>query len=182
MNDPRGVGLGESVGNLRADLEELAGGHRLLNDEVPQRPPLDDLHRDVDHSVRGADVVDSDDVGVVQRRGRARLLLEALAPLRVQRNLGGKDLDRDFPPEPGVTGPIHLSHPARAERREHLIRTQAGPRRKAHLSPKSKIQNPKSLESLRDIEVRKDTDVRVGIGRGVRGHHDSLDRDDSGRV
>jgi hypothetical protein len=124
VNNPRGVGLGESVGHLCADLEELAGGHRLLDDEVPQRPPLDDLHRDVDHSVRGADVVDSYDVGVVQRRGRARLLLEALAPLRIQRNLGGKDLDRDFASEPGVPGPIHLTHPTRAERRENLIGTE----------------------------------------------------------
>src|SRR5215475_5566711 len=39
-----------------------------------------------------------------------------------------------------------------------------------------------SAEPLREVEVREDADVGVGIAPGVGGHHDSLDHHDSGWV
>ena len=63
---------------------------------------------------------------MVQRRGGARLLLEALAALGVGRELRREDLDRDVAAEAGVAGAIDLSHPARADRREDLEGPELG--------------------------------------------------------
>ena len=80
MDDAGGVRLGEALGGLDGDVEELLRRQRLARgDELAQRLALDELHGDVDRAVGLADVVDREDVRVVQRRGRARLLLEALA-------------------------------------------------------------------------------------------------------
>ena len=87
--------------------------------------PLDELHRDVRDSVRLADVVDGQDVRMVERRGRARLLLEALTAAGVGGQGLGQHLDRDLAPEPRVPRPIHLAHAAGAERREDLVRIRA---------------------------------------------------------
>ena len=65
--------------------------------------------------------MDRDDVGVVERRRRARLLLEALQAVRVLRERRRQHLDRDLAPEPRVLRPVDLSHPAGAERREDLV-------------------------------------------------------------
>ena len=51
----------------------------------------------------------------------AAVILEAL---RVGRELGGKDLDSNLPPQPRVPRAVHLPHPARAEGGENLVRTQ----------------------------------------------------------
>ena len=75
-----------------------------------------------------ADVVDRDDVRVVQRPGRLRLLLEAPQAVRVLRVRGGQDLDRDVALQPRVAGAIDLAHPARADRAEDLVRPETGTR------------------------------------------------------
>ena len=68
-----------------------------------------------DVAVRFADVVDGDDVGMVERRGGPRFLLEAPQASGSADTLGGQDLDRHLAPEPRVPRPVDLSHPARAE-------------------------------------------------------------------
>ena len=70
----------------------------------------------------GADVVDGEDVGVIERGDGARLLLEAAQPVRIGREPRGQDLDRDVAPEPRVAGAVHLAHPARADRGDDLGR------------------------------------------------------------
>ena len=84
VDDAGRVGLAEAVGNLKRDIEQAPGRQRSFVQELPQRLALDELHRDVDRGVRCADVVDRDDVRVVQGRCRARLLLEAFAPIVVR--------------------------------------------------------------------------------------------------
>src|SRR5262249_974255 len=92
--------------------------------DLPQRPALDALHGDVEGRPVRADVEDRDDVGVVESRGGARLLLEALQPPAVIGDLLLQDLERDPAREPRVPRPIDLTHPTRAERREDLVRAQ----------------------------------------------------------
>ncbi len=96
VDDPGGVRLGEPVGDLVRDVEQPLGRQRTALHHFPQGLPVHQLHRDVDRRVRGPDLVDRDDVVVVQGRGRARLLLEPVAPVGVGRKLGRKDLDRDL--------------------------------------------------------------------------------------
>ena len=58
-----------------------------------------------------ADIVDSKDVGMVQRGSGAGLLLEAAQPVRIRRERRRQDLQRDIAPETrcrgrGYTSPI----------------------------------------------------------------------------
>ena len=83
VHDPRAVRLRETVGNLGRDREDSLRRQSTLGQQLPNRPPFHQLHRDVGGFPRLSDVVDRDDAGVVQRRDELRLLLEALQPLRV---------------------------------------------------------------------------------------------------
>jgi len=71
-----------------------------------------------------ADVEEGEDVRVGECGGCAGFLLEALHALGVARHLRAQQLDRDLAAEPGVAGTVDLPHPARAERRDDLIRPQ----------------------------------------------------------
>ena len=70
---------------------------------------------------------------MVERRGRPRLLLEALrARLGSSANDGGQDLDRDVAAEPRVARAIDLAHAAGAERRDDLVGAEPGAGRECH--------------------------------------------------
>src|SRR5262249_11395251 len=113
-----------------ADRESLRGN------ELAQRPPLDVFHREIRRLVYRAHVVDRDDVGMVQRGGGARLLLEPLSPRSVRGNRGGKDLHRDLPAKPRVPRLPHFSHSARANRREDFVRAHATSSGDSHELPR----------------------------------------------
>ena len=69
---------------------------------------------------------------MVERRGGAGLLLEALASVRIGSDELGKHLDRDLAAELRVPRPVDLAHASRAQRREDLVGSETGPGRKAH--------------------------------------------------
>src|SRR5438552_6002170 len=69
--------------------------------------------------------MDRDDVGMVERRGRAHLLLEPLAAFRIRRQRGRQNLDRDVALQPRVACAIHFAHRAGADGGEDLIRPDA---------------------------------------------------------
>jgi len=58
---------------------------------------------------------------------RSRLLLETLQAFLVCRQIRRQDFDRHFAGEPRVSRPVDFPHPARAERRENLVRSKARP-------------------------------------------------------
>ncbi len=62
-----------------------------------------------------ADVVDRADVRMIQRRGRARLALEALDGDRVCQQPRREELDGDLPAEPRVFGAVDDTHAAFAD-------------------------------------------------------------------
>src|SRR6185369_4915972 len=97
----------------------------LAMEDLAERLPVHELHRDEDRVAGGPDLVDRDDVRVVERGRRARLLLEALPAVRVGGELRREDLDRDLASEPRVARAVDLAHSSRAERREDLEGTQA---------------------------------------------------------
>ena len=72
-------------------------------------------------AVRLFDRVEGDDVGVVQRSDRAGFPLEPLEPLRVGRHVGGEHFQRHVAVEPGVSGAIHLPHPAFADLGDNFV-------------------------------------------------------------
>ena len=110
VDDPGRVRLGEAVRELVAQVEQPPRRQGSGAEDLAQRPAVDELHRDVDGVSLSPDVVDRDDVRMVERRGRARLLLEALLAVRVGRELRRQHLDGDLAPQTRVARPVHLSH------------------------------------------------------------------------
>ena len=125
MHDPGAVGFREAVGGLRGDAEEHSRRQSAVGENLAQRSSLDELHRDELDAVRGADVVDRDEVRVVQRRGRARFLLEAFQPLGVGREGHRENLESELPTEPRVARAIDLAHPARSERSHDFVGSES---------------------------------------------------------
>ncbi len=95
---------------------------------------LQELRDDVRRAVVLAEVVDRENARVIQGRGGARLLLEAAQPVRIIGEGPRQDLHRDVPLQPNVAGPVDLSHAARADRRDDLVRSEPGTGGKAHFS------------------------------------------------
>ena len=60
--------------------------------------------------------------------------------LRGSREVRRQDLDRHRALQPRVPRPIHLSHPARADRRDDLVRSESGAGGKRHLFASSASQ------------------------------------------
>ena len=74
-----------------------------------------------------ADVVDGEDVRMIERRGRARLLLEPLAQLVVlAASTRAENLQRDRTLQLLVVREVDLAHPARAEERADLVTAESG--------------------------------------------------------
>ncbi len=126
VHDPGRVGRGEAVADLDGEVEHLLRRHGSGGREVLEGRTLDQLHGDVDRRVRGTDVVDRQDVGVREPRGRARLPLEAGPALGVRRELGGEHLHGDVALQAFVARPVDLSHPSGAQRRQNLVRAELG--------------------------------------------------------
>ena len=60
------------------------------------------------------------------------LTLEALLDPGVAREVRRQHLDGDLPPQPRVSGSVHLPHASRADRSEDLVPSQPRSRRQRH--------------------------------------------------
>ena len=88
VNDARGMSLGQPVGHLSANREQLAERKRTAIELLPQRLSVHQLHDDERGGIAEPDLVDRHDVGMVQGGGQARLRLEALQAGRVRSERG----------------------------------------------------------------------------------------------
>ncbi len=117
-------GLHERRGDLHAVLEHFRYGQRPTGHAVRERLPFQQLH----HQIRGAvivtDIVKRADVGMIELRDGLRLALEALAELRIGREVGRKDLDGHLAVEAPIARPVDLPHPARPERSNDVVRPE----------------------------------------------------------
>ena len=126
MDDPFFVRRREPARDLHRVVERLADRNGAGGQALAQRLALEELGDDVRRAVLHAEVVDGRDSRVVQDAGGARLGLEALEPVRVLREGRGQDLDRDLAAQARIRRAVDLAHAARAERREDLVRAEAG--------------------------------------------------------
>jgi hypothetical protein len=62
-----------------------------------------------------SEFVDGNDIGVVEGRGRAWFLLEAVRPITVCGKCGGQNLDRNNAIQARIPRPVYLAHPAGAQ-------------------------------------------------------------------
>ena len=122
MHDARPMRLGQAVGELRAEVEQIAQGKRTRPEPAPQRLALHQLHDNVVHAGaagRLADVVDVDDVRVIERGGGARLPIQPVQQLGIR--AGAEHLDRHRPAQPRIASAVDLAHAARAQTVDHLV-------------------------------------------------------------
>ena len=135
VNDPLLVRRGQSLCDLRGEVDRLAGAKRALPEAYAQRLAFEELHDGVRGLAVPPEIVDGEDVRVREGRNRAGLALEAGQRLGVARELGGEHLDGDVPAQLGVAGFVDLAHPPRAERCEDLVRVKTGAGLQAHRAP-----------------------------------------------
>ena len=123
----------EPVGDLLGDVQQLLDRERAPGQQLGQRHAVHELHGDVRDRIGGTDVINRQDVRVVERRGRTGFRFQSFQPLGIRGQGRRQDLDGDVPAEARVPRPVHLPHPARAERRQDLVgaKTRAGGERQS---------------------------------------------------
>ena len=128
VDDPLLVSRGEPSSDLQRVVHGLLLRNWPLVELSAQRLALQKLHDGVGRPVVRPEIVDSQDIGMRQSRDGLGLAFEPRQPVGVGRHRLRQDLDGDVPIELAVPGPVHLAHPARAQRGEDLVRPQPGPR------------------------------------------------------
>jgi hypothetical protein len=119
---------GEAPGDLEGVADGLLPGDRARFELLAQRLAFQQLHDGVGDAVLRPEIVDREDVWMRKRRDRLRLALEPGQRIGIRSDGLGKHLDRDVPIQLHIPRPVHLPHPARAERREDLVGPEAGTR------------------------------------------------------
>jgi len=123
VEDAEGVGGAQGQAGLARDLDRPAGAHHLfLAEDAAQAAPLHVLHDDEGPAVvRGVEVVDPDDVGMLQLAGQDGFALEPGQELLVGGEVGADDLDGPDLAEGDVLRLVDRTHPARAQPLEDLV-------------------------------------------------------------
>ena len=130
VDDALLVRLFERLGDLPGDDDGLVRRQRPALQPLGEVLALRQLH-DQDVRLRpvverhALEAVEVRDAGVVERGEDLRLALEAGEALGVVGEGLGQQLEGDLAAELRVGGAVHLAHPARAERREDLVASQA---------------------------------------------------------
>src|SRR6185369_7210852 len=119
--------------DLRRGVDGLARRESAARELAAERFALEELLDDVGSALMLPDVVDRGDVGMVEDAGGFRLLLEATQAIRVLRERGRQDLDRDVAPEARILRAVDLSHAPGADLAEDLVGAEFRARRDGHL-------------------------------------------------
>src|ERR1700729_2921924 len=88
---------------------------------LPQGLALQQFGDQIGCAFECAKAVNSKNVGMVQGRGRLRLLLKSTQPIRILRDKRWQDFDRDFTFQNRVARAIDLTHSARTQQAENFI-------------------------------------------------------------
>jgi hypothetical protein len=125
MDDAALVGMRQGVGDLCAVACDRIDGHPTRRNQGGQRPSLDALHDDEGAFVYRDDLVHGANVRMVETRGAARLLQEALLFVLVREDGTGEELDRDVALQSMVAREVDGAHPTFAEPGEDFVITES---------------------------------------------------------
>ncbi len=125
MDDAGTMGFVERVCDLHGVPQREVEGKCASAESIRERLAFQIPHDQEVDAIVMTDVMERADVRMIEVRDGARFALEPLAERRVGRELFGEHLDGDNTIQSGVAGLLDLAHPARAERRYHLVRTDS---------------------------------------------------------
>ena len=121
MQDAALVRRTDRVGEWNRDPEQSVERHPAFRDQLVQRLPVHELHRQEGCLAGLIDRVQRDDVRVVERGDGARFALETLAA--GGGHTGRQDFERYLTAERQILGEIHLAHaPAPKEPDDSIVR------------------------------------------------------------
>ena len=120
------MGRTQPRGDGRGDLDDLIRCDHPAAEPLPQRLPFQKLRDGVPVIVIFGEVEDRNDVRMGQRGDGFRLALETETGFGILGDGIGDDFDRDVAVEAAVVRPVHLSHPALAEKLADIVRTEGG--------------------------------------------------------
>ena len=109
VDDPTGVGMGESVGQFRTEIGRSLGPERTVDQRLAEGPAVAPLEHEERTAVVLAVVEQGDDGGMVEGSEGDELALEALQVLDLD---GAEQLDRDRETGLDVDGIVDIGHGA----------------------------------------------------------------------
>src|SRR5262245_60069718 len=127
VHDSGGVRFGQGAGDLNGDIQRLNQIQLPDFQTLAQSLSVDKLRRNEMGVVDLINFKNGDDVRMVERRGRARLLLESLHPLSISRELLRQEFERQLASEPGILREVNFSHSARPQMRKNLVAANIPP-------------------------------------------------------
>jgi hypothetical protein len=116
----------DRVGQRDGELQQLAGVEPARRDQLRQRAPFHQFHRQEADVPDLLNRVDGDDVGVVECGDGLRFTFEALAEIGVPGQARRQYFQGHRPAEPQIAGAVDLPHAAGAERRVYFVRPDPG--------------------------------------------------------
>ena len=115
------MGCLKRLGNLQGDPESLLHRDRPLRDPFSQCRALDQFQNQRTHASRFLQTVDDADVGMIKGSQHFGFPLKTGHSLGILDELLRQDLQRHFPSQAGVGGPVNRTHPSFAQLRRNLV-------------------------------------------------------------
>ncbi len=134
MHDTLFVRRRQSPRHLQRIVNRLPAGKRPAPYALPQSLAFEQFGNNVRSSALLPDIENRKNVGMIQRRCRARFLREPLQPLRICRVRGRQNLNGHDAIEPRIVRSIHFSHASRTNQGLDLVGAQFRSWSECHLS------------------------------------------------
>ena len=115
VDDAFFVGGGEAFGDVESVLDQFAARKSSGGQNFAKRLAFEKFGDKKADAVLLPDVVNSEDVGMIQRAQDFRLMLETMKAVGIRGESGGQNFQSDRAIETRVTGAINLAHAACAE-------------------------------------------------------------------
>jgi hypothetical protein len=125
MNDALIVRGFKCLGDLFCDRQRLIDRNRTARDAVGKRLAFDQFHHERWRVSRVFNVEDGGDAWMIECRKDLRFALKPREAIRIVRQRGWEDFDRDVATELCIARTIHLAHTAGADGGEDLVRPEA---------------------------------------------------------
>ena len=111
----------ERCRRLLGDIDRLVQAYRLATHPLAERLALYELGRDISRASIFADLVNSKNVGMIERRCGFGFLDEPTHPVAILGDVIEQDLKSHLPFKSRVLGQIDLTHPAFSYGGDHLV-------------------------------------------------------------